>query len=199
MTALRTVADEAARSGQTSLCALSGHHLRMYVASAPILIGRFEEVSMNAEKVNTWLSLSANIGVVIGLGLLGFEISQNTEMMQAQMNQSRTDTAVSQQEATYNSDYMPALFVKADKGEQFSDEESLRYSAYFRAYNRNMDNQLWQYNQGFLGENIPRSIKGGARARIAGNSLGLELWEIQKYSYTDEYVAFVEEAIADRL
>ena len=154
---------------------------------------------MNAKKINTWLSLSANIGVVIGLGLLGFEISQNTEMIQAQMNQSRTDTAVSQQEATYNSDYMPALFVKADKGEQFSDEESLRYSAYFRAYNRNMDNQLWQYNQGFLGENIPRSIKGGARVRIAGNSQGLELWEIQKYSYTDEYVAFVEEAIADLL
>ena len=62
-----------------------------------------------------------------------------------------------------------------------------------------MDNQLWQYNQGFLRENIPRSIKGGARARIAGNSQGLELWDIQKYSYTDEYVAFVEEAIADLL
>ncbi len=68
---------------------------------------------MNAEKINTWLSLSANIGVVIGLGLLVFEISQNTDMMQAQINQSRTDTAISEQQALYNSDYMPALEVKA--------------------------------------------------------------------------------------
>jgi hypothetical protein len=152
---------------------------------------------MTAEKVNTWLSLGANIGVVIGLGIVIFEINQNTDMMQAQINQSRTDTAISEQQALYNSDYMPALEAKANTDEPLSDEEMLRYEAYFRAYNRNMDNQLWQYNQEFLEENVPRSIRGGARIVIGGNSLGLELWEKQKYSYTDEYVSFVEEAIAD--
>ena len=40
---------------------------------------------MNAEKVNTWLSLGANIGVVIGLMLLIIEIGQNTDMMRAQI------------------------------------------------------------------------------------------------------------------
>ncbi len=152
---------------------------------------------MNTNQLNRWLTLGANIGVVIGLVLLIFEIGQNTDMMRAQINQSRTDTAVSEQQAVYNSDYLPALIAAADRGEQFSDEEMIRYRTYFRAYNRNMDNQLWQYNQGFLGENIPRSIIGGSRGVIAGNSVGLELWESQKYSYTDEYVAFVEEAIAD--
>ena len=154
---------------------------------------------MNAEKINMWLSLGAYFGVVIGLVLLFFEISQNTELMRAQINQSRTDTAVSEQQAVYNSDYLPALIAAADRGEQFSDEEMIRYRSYFRGYNRNMDNQLWQYNQGFLGENIPRSIKSGARSVIASNGQGLESWERQKHSYTDEYVAFVEEAIADRL
>jgi len=48
-----------------------------------------------------------------------------------------------------------------------------------------------------LGENIPRSIKGAVRDVIAGHELGIETWEMQKYSYTAEYVAFVEEAIAD--
>jgi len=38
---------------------------------------------MNAEKVNTWLSLGANFGVVIGLFLLVVEIGQNTDMMRA--------------------------------------------------------------------------------------------------------------------
>ncbi len=137
--------------------------------------------------------------MVIGLVLLFLEINQNTELMRAQINQSRTDTAVSEQQAVYNSDYLPALIAAADRGEQFSDEEMIRYRSYFRSYNRNMDNQLWQYNQGFLGENIPRSIKSGARSVIAGNNQGLESWERQKQNYTDEYVAFVEEAIAERL
>jgi hypothetical protein len=152
---------------------------------------------MTAEKINTWLSLGANIGVVIGLGIVIFEINQNTEMMQSQINQSRTDTAISEQQAVYNSDYMPALIVKINKGEQLSDEESVRFEAHFRAFNRNMDNQFWQYNQGLLGDNIIRSINGASRLFVAGNSQRLEYWDRQKYSYTNEYVSFVEEAIAD--
>jgi len=152
---------------------------------------------MNAEKVNRWLTLGANIGVVIGLLLLIVEIGQNTEMMRAQINQSRTDTALSAQQAAYNSDYIPTLVAKHDSGEPFSDEEMVRYSSYFRAGNRNQDNNLWQYNQGFLGENIPRSIRGFARGFIGGSEIGITTWDRTKYSYTDEYIAFVEEAIAD--
>lgn len=40
-------------------------------------------IRMNADNVNKWLTLSANIGVVIGLVLLIVEIGQNTEMMRA--------------------------------------------------------------------------------------------------------------------
>ncbi len=152
---------------------------------------------MSAEKVNRWLSLGANIGVVIGLVLLIIEIGQNTEMMQAQINQSRTDTAISEQQAVFNSDYIPALVAKRDKGEPFSEQEKIRYRTYFRSGNRNQDNNLWQYNQGFLDENIPRSIRGFARAVIGGSEIGITTWDSQKYSYTDEYVPFVEDAIAD--
>jgi len=152
---------------------------------------------MNADNVNKWLTLSANIGVVIGLGLLIVEISQNTEMMRAQINQSRTDTAISEQQAVFNSGYIPALLAKRDRGEPFSEEEWIRYTTLFRSGNRNQDNNLWQYNQGFLGENIPRSIRGFARTVIGGSEIGITTWDSQKYSYTDQYVAFVDEAIAD--
>lgn len=152
---------------------------------------------MNAEKLNAWLSLGANVGVVIGLVLLIFEISQNTEMMQAQINQSRTDTALSEQQAVYTSNHVPALLARIDRGEQLSDEDLIRYERFFRAFNRNQDNNLWQYNEGYLEENIPRSIRGAVREVIAGHQLGIATWELQKYSYTAEYVAFVEDAISD--
>ena len=154
---------------------------------------------MNAQKLNTWLSLGANIGVVIGLMLLIIEIGQNTEMMRAQINQSRTDTALSEQQSVYNSDYIPAMLVKIEQGKQLSDEELVRYERLFRAFNRNQDNNLWQYNEGYLSENIPKSIRGAVRTVIAGHGLGIEHWEAQKYSYTAEYVAFGEDAIADLL
>ena len=87
---------------------------------------------MNTDKLNTWLSLGANVGVVIGLMLLIIEINQNTEMMQAQINQSRTDTALSEQQAGFNSDYIPGIRVKVARGEQLSDEEMIRYENWIR-------------------------------------------------------------------
>jgi hypothetical protein len=153
--------------------------------------------SLNSDKVNKWLTILANTGVVVGLVLLIIEIRQNTEMMRAQINQSRTEAAQSEQQAMFNSDYMPAILAKHRKGEKLSDEEILRVRAYMRGFNRNMNNQLWQYNQGLPGENIPRSVRGAARSVIGGSKLTIEIWEEQKYGFTDEYVEFVEGAIED--
>ncbi len=101
------------------------------------------------------LSIFTNLSVVAGIIFLAVEVQQNTAMMQAQMNQSRTDTALSEQQAGYNSEYMPAIEVKVVRGEQLSDEEMIRFELWLRAFNRNMDNQLWQYSRGFLGANMP--------------------------------------------
>ena len=92
---------------------------------------------------------------------------------------------------------MPAILAKRDSGEPFSEEEMIRYANYFRANSRNQDNNLWQFNQGYLGENTPRSIRGFARGAIGGSEIGIATWDIQKDSYTDEYIAFIEGAIAD--
>ncbi len=152
---------------------------------------------MNSEKLNSWLSLGANLGVVIGLVLLIVEIGQNTEMMQAQINQMRADSAMNYQYAYFNSEYLPAIRQKIRSEDELSDEEVGRYRSYFRAFNRNQDNNLWQYNQGYLGDNIPRSIEGAVRGIVGGSAFSIAIWDSQKLGYTDEYVAFVEEAIAD--
>ena len=152
---------------------------------------------MTSEKINSWLSLGANIGVVLGLILLIVEINQNTEMTRAQMTQMRADSAMSQQHAYFNSEYLPAIMGKVRNMEELTAEENRRYRSYFRSFNRSQDSNLWQYNQGYLGENIPRSIEAAARGFIGINDFSIAVWESQKQVYTDEYVAFVEEAISD--
>ncbi len=143
------------------------------------------------------LSIFTNLAVVAGIIFVAMEIRQNTAMMQAQMNQSRTDTALSEQQAGYNSEYMPAIEVKVMGGEQLSDEEAIRYELWFRAFNRNMDNQQWQHRRGFLGANIPRSVRKAVREMIGSSELGVAEWDRQKLSFSDEYIALVDEAIAD--
>ena len=60
-----------------------------------------------------------------------------------------------------------------------------------------MDNQLWQYDHDFLEANIPRSIRAGVRRVIGGSRLALDLWDRTKPAYTDDYIAFVDDAVAD--
>ncbi len=46
-------------------------------------------IRMKADNVNKWLTLSANIGVVIGLVLLLIELDQNSDLLRAQIHQAR--------------------------------------------------------------------------------------------------------------
>jgi len=137
------------------------------------------------------------IAIVLSLIFVAYELRQNTLMMRAQINQSRTEVAVSEQQATYNSDYIPDLIVKIDSGEPLTEQEMLRYRTYLRAFLRNQDNAYWQFRQGLLDENIPRSIRYGVREVIGKRKIGIEVWDGQKSTYTDEFVKFVDETIAD--
>ena len=151
---------------------------------------------MSADRLNAWLSLFANVGVVVGLILIIIEIQQNTEMMRAQISHSRSETAQAEQQAVFNSEFIPDLLVKVRSSETLTPSEMVRYTTYFRAFNRNQDNVYWQYREGFLEENVPRSIRAAVRAVIGESELSRALWESSKEIYTDEYIAFVDESIS---
>ena len=152
---------------------------------------------MTAEQWNMWLSLGANIGVLIGIIFLGLEIQQNTDMMRTQINQSRAELAMIEAQSLYDSDHIPALLIKVRNGEQLSDVERERYTHLFRAFHRNWDNQLRQFREGFLEDNIPRSIRNAVQAEMAGILVASELWERTKLNYSDAYIAFVDPIIAE--
>jgi hypothetical protein len=52
------------------------------------------EVFLESDPLNKWLTIGANIGVLIGLALLIFEIKQNNVLMLAQIEQSRSMSLV---------------------------------------------------------------------------------------------------------
>ena len=151
---------------------------------------------MNAEKLNQWLSLAANLGVLAGIIFLALEIQQNSELMRVQINQSRADAAMVSNEHSFNSDYIPPILVKIKQQELLSEEEKIRYVDYFRAMNRAQDNVLSQYDAGMLGDNTPRSVADYARYFVGSSELSREAWEFTKAGYSDRYIDFVEEAIA---
>ncbi len=118
-------------------------------------------------------------------------------MMRAQITHSRSETAQSENQAIFNSDHMPAVISKVRAGSELSEEELIRYQSYFRSFNRNRDNVLWQYREGFLSENVPHSIRAAIQSVVGSNALSRDIWDRTKSAYSSEYVAFVDQVLND--
>lgn len=152
---------------------------------------------MKAFNFGQTVSLLANLGVIVGIVFLVFEMRQNSELMRVQINQARADAAMLSNEHSFNSEFIPAILAKIKEGNELSAEEWIRFVDYFRAMNRNQDNVLSQYDAGMLGENTPRSVTVFACVFVNATEQHSKAWEFTKRGYTDRYIEFIEKAIGD--
>lgn len=120
---------------------------------------------MNSEFLNKWLTLVANIGVLIGLFLLVFEIRQNTELMRAQVAMERTITNRQIFSDWANSGELVPIEVKLfGQVEGFpmalgwssllTPEELLRYGYRMRGRGEELKNDWYQCSLGLVEEEI---------------------------------------------
>jgi hypothetical protein len=116
---------------------------------------------MNTDSVNKWLTLSANVGVVIGLFLLLIEIDQNSDLLRAQIHQARSDAHVRMKEDSADSEYLlPAMekfrlaggVKNMDAMDALTPIEAARVSLSKEAAHQDYDNLFYQYQQGYLDE-----------------------------------------------
>ena len=152
---------------------------------------------MNSESLNRWISIGANLAVLGSIVFLGMEIRQNTEMTRAQITLGRSQNNLMLAESQFNSEYIPDIVLKSFRGEELTETELYRFNTHLRALLRSYDNDLQQFNQGLLGDHIPRSAEAIVRRFVVRNSLGREYWEANKASFSDEFLNLVDAVISD--
>lgn len=128
---------------------------------------------------------------------LAIEIQQNTEMTRAQITQSRAEVSIAIADMTINSEYLPAIRAKLQNDETLTQEETIRYQDWLRAVFRSQDNNFQQYNQGLLGEHIPRVMDETVRSAIVDDPFGREYWNRSKRLFSDGYIKFVDQILAE--
>jgi hypothetical protein len=116
---------------------------------------------MDSNKANRWLTLGANIGVLIGIILILIELNQNADLMKAQIAQARADNRVALYREQMNSDYWPAIYVKraaASSSDEWIDsltpEEYQRLRWYILLELNDLRTQFLQYQQGYLDKQL---------------------------------------------
>ena len=52
---------------------------------------------MNVDRLSSWLQIAANVGILGGLVLVGFQLQQNSEILQAQMMSAESQSVIDQE------------------------------------------------------------------------------------------------------
>ena len=102
---------------------------------------------MNTEKINQWLTLSANIGVVAGIVFLGYELRLTRDALVGATYQQRTNMVE-------NWDFSIANYAAVGDFAELSAEDKARLEGISVAAFNRMDNFYYQYELGLLSEEM---------------------------------------------
>jgi hypothetical protein len=114
-----------------------------------------------SDRLNQWLTLVANVGVVDGFVFLGLEIQQNSDAINAQTYQSRAEAAQELSTTIMDSEHFVPLLAKLGSGlfpsdpavlAELNPEDRIRLTAFHQWMRVALDNQFYQYQRGFLDE-----------------------------------------------
>ena len=145
---------------------------------------------MRSDKLNNWLTLLANFGVVIGLALLIYEmrVTQHLAETEAsvrrlnQMQEAQTDFAMSES--------LPQIVVRArSEGLQsLPADERERLRSWQTSVSLRMQSQYIQYVRGYLDQKTADRIVNAAVSRLA-------LWdELDIYLGNSEFEQAIRQA-----
>jgi len=108
------------------------------------------EFYMKLDSLNRWLTLSANLGVLVGIILLVVELDQNRDMMRAQ---TRNEIARATQELLTSWATNPGLadiIVRANRSEDLSPSEYFMVAVRSESMLRHIENLHYQNRQGLF-------------------------------------------------
>ena len=145
---------------------------------------------MNSEKLNRWLTLLANIGVVIGLALLIYEVRQSQNLAETEAAVRRLDQMQVAQVEIATSELLAAIRVKAlsEGVDSLTSVEHYKLSRWESSVRLRMRSQYIEYVRGYLDQETADFI-----VKAAANSL--PYWEELGYELGDrEFDQAIKEA-----
>ena len=146
---------------------------------------------MDADRTNKWLTLTANIGVIVSLLFLAYEINQSTKATIAAASQGLTDQSVVYFDAQLDHEVISQATYKQRQGTELSGYELHQLDLLQRLNFRVFENAFLQYRRGFYEEREWERYRRIIAGHMAHNPVAIQMWEETKGAWTDEFTAEV--------
>lgn len=145
---------------------------------------------MNAEKFNNWLQIGANLGILIGLILVGFQMKQNSELLGAELafmeDQRLIDGAL-----RLAGEHPSAVFAKhLTNLEDLNLQEQIEIESFYYTHFQNWSSMYELASIGISGNEWKERINNDAQW-LLGNPYGRARWERAQDFQPTEIVDYV--------
>ncbi|MEM9404188.1 MAG: hypothetical protein AAGA44_17095 [Pseudomonadota bacterium] len=150
-----------------------------------------------AHRLNAWLGVIANLGILVGLIFVAVELNQNTRQLSLTL-----EWEVNQKMADNNRDMLSAesqsLFAKSILNpEDLSFAEFSGASVFAFNYWNVWEDRLFLYQNGLLSDAEWKGFIADDIAPVMGNAFTQALWQESKYMYDDEFITYVDSLLSD--
>ena len=133
--------------------------------------------------------LIANLGVILGLLFLAYELNQNNELMEAEARLNRTILAIDAWRATAENPGLTELREKEKRGEPLSSAEIRQIDAAVMAVFVTIE---WAFGELPRDSNEVNQIREVQRRNFANSPEYNRVWQSRKNSFNPEFVQWME-------
>jgi hypothetical protein len=150
---------------------------------------------MTADRLNSWLALGANIGVLIGLGLLIVELNQTRDVSRAQTRHDLSAGIVELLVTPALDSELASIMRRADAGEPLTPDERYRFLMRSLAFLRYAENVHYQYREGMYDDHEFEKQLDAWRDYMTRSKAVVEIWCDRRSLFSDAFVATFNNAL----
>lgn len=140
-------------------------------------------------------SLIANLGVIIGIFFLAYELRQNNELMEAEARLNRTILAIDAWRSTAENPELTELREKEKRGEPLTSAETRQVDAAVMAILVTIE---WAFGELPEDSSEVMQIREVQRHNFANSPEYKRVWQSRKHSFDHEFVQWMEANVVNQ-
>jgi len=151
---------------------------------------------VKSDRLMRWLTLGANIGVLIGLALLIVELNQNRNMMRAQTRHDLAMGIVDLLLIPATNQQLADVMVRANSGAALTPTEHYQFRMRSNALLRYWENVHYQYRVGLYDEVEFLKQLSAWKASMASSPRMTEYWCQVRLLYSPDFMSEMDKLLA---
>jgi hypothetical protein len=149
------------------------------------------EKRLDYEKLNSWLAVLANLGVLIGIFFLAIELRQNNELMEAEARFNRVSASAEAYNIQCTNGELAEIHVKVNKSQPLTDVELYRFESSLMRFLINME---WIFRE-MPEDSTDRKYAERRLASALSNNLRRSIYLKRIDDFDPDFVSWIEDNI----